>query len=205
MNSLSGPIKSRAEAFINSLPMPDKERGKAALNLFIEKVVSRKGLLPEDLTSNFRPNISSEAKRAIQTLVDAVNGALLSANTSDVEVVQTVADIVYQIYRDMPFKESNAPVAFMLGNCLLCRANRPFMLVTKSDEREIQKASRTQNGLRLWFAERYRDAILFHGAIYQKDIGANNQNTTYHNGSGKKVVVQWNDLVREEQKWLGLG
>lgn len=201
MNTLQGSIKQRAETFIDSLPYPNskKEECKRVFDALIQKVASRTDLSSVDLSlANVSAENAGQFVRKINTLSRS-----LSASSSDVSVVETVADVVYTLLHDKPFGDASESLALLLSNFFLRSANRAFMVFTAKDVNEVREAaSGDKRNVLLWMANHYRDAVLHLGKIYHKDPASNNENTSYTDPqTQRRLIIQWQDLVKAELGW----
>ncbi len=208
MNNLHGSVRTRAEAVVDNFPVRDKEGCKKAFDILIQRVVNRTGLSADDLTKCHEflhgSKFSSENRGTIEQLLIAINKASgkLSGTSNDPSVVQTVADVIFRVYNDQSFGDASESIGLLLSNYLMGCANRAFMIFQQSDLRTIRQAANNQNSLRLWVANRYRDAFQQGDTVLLRAPNGDNVNTMYIDpASNRKVQVQWNDLVHQEREW----
>lgn len=202
MNSLHGAVKERAEAFVSNFPVQDTDGCKKAFDILIQRVANRTGLSLEDLAEcNKLLHGSSENRGTFDKILSTINkeSRKLSGISNDVSIVQTVADLVFYVYKEQPFGTASEPIGLLLSNYLMGCANRAFMIFQKSDIEAVRKAAQNQNSLRLWVADRYQQAYQRGERVLlpQKFEGAD---ITYGDAHGK-VRVQWNELVKKMDEW----
>ena len=201
MNNLQGPLRVRAEAFLEALPFGDKDNSKKAFNLLLQNV----RLSSDDLVKCQELLHGKKVERQkIEKLTGYINAraADIRGTYDDAHIVQAVADVIFQLFTDRPFAEKSEELGLLLSNFLMSTASRACMLFTSDDVQAIRAACQSKNRLCLWVANRFRDAVVQRGEIYTRNPGQqDNRNITYISPSGENLIIQWNNLETAERAW----
>ncbi len=201
MNNLQGPLRVRAEAFLETLPFGDKDNSKKVFELLMQNV----RVSSDDLVRCQQLLHDTKAPRQkIEQLTGFINtrAAAVRDAHDDAHIVQAVADVIFQVFTDRPFAEKSEALGLILSNFLMSAASRACMLFTSDDVQTIRAACQNKKTLCQWVANRFRDAVVHRGEIYTRSPEQqDNRNVTYISPSGESLIIQWNNLENAERNW----
>lgn len=143
-------------------------------------------------------------KKAQMVFLQTLQNRLQSARPSidEVNLVNLIADTIHDFLSHKIFPTGNGRIARLLVNYLCAWGLHPPIVFHESEKQELKQSETDENRLRLYIAKKLRESIYNQQGQLLHFASGTLLNATFVGKDGKKLIVQWNDLSREEMKWL---
>lgn len=142
--------------------------------------------------------IEPKEQEALQKLLQHLDMSLQSSRTREEAIyfVTLLADFLCEFLGLKAYPQSST-LAKLIANYICARCHRPLIVFYKGEGDLCDSPSL----MRLYIAKKIRETIFAGRDKMMHFTEGNLINGIYTDKDGNKLIVQWDELVREEDKW----